>query len=194
MNKFLLASNNPHKVMEFKEILAPLGIEIVSPRDLNLNIEPEENGKTFRENSFIKAKAFHKASKLPTIADDSGLCIKALDGKPGIYSARFAEENGGYPNVFEVLNKALKDKSRAAKFHCCICFYNGNDPLYFEGDCFGYLLEKPVGAAGFGYDPIFHCLEGDIDFGTASEEAKNKYSHRGKAIEKFCSYLANDKR
>ena len=191
MLKFLLATNNVHKAQEFREILNPLGIEIVTPKDLGLNIDPEENGKTFRENSLIKAKAFFEASGLTTIADDSGLCIEALDGKPGIYSARFATENGGYPAVFEVLNKELEGKKRDAKFHCCICLYDGLKPLYFEGDCPGYLLDKPVGQCGFGYDPIFHCNEDNVDFGTAPEDVKNKYSHRSKALKQFVSYLNN---
>ncbi len=193
MNKFLLATNNGHKVQEFQEILNPMGIEIVTPKDLNLSIDPDETGKTFRANSLIKAKTFFEASGLPTIADDSGLCIEALNGRPGIYSARYATENGGYPAVYDVLNKELENKKRDAKFHCCICLYNGSEPLYFEGDCPGYLLDKPVGANGFGYDPIFHCNEGNIDFGTASEEMKNKYSHRSKALKSFVSYLNSHK-
>lgn len=191
MLKFLLATNNVHKAQEFRKILNPLGIEIVTPKDLGLSIDPEENGKTFRQNSLIKAKAFFEASGLTTIADDSGLCIEALNGKPGIYSARFATESGGYPAVFDVLNKELEGKKRDAKFHCCICLYDGSKPLYFEGDCPGYLLDKPVGQCGFGYDPIFHCNEGNVDFGTAPEDVKNKYSHRSKALKQFVSYLNN---
>ncbi len=192
MKKFLLASNNEHKIKEFKNILSPYGIEVITPKDLSIDLEPEENGKTFRENSLIKAKAFFELCHIPSIADDSGLCIKALNGEPGIYSARFAKEKGGYEATFAYLEKALENKSKEAKFHCCICLYDGNEPKYFEGDCLGYLLSKPVGKEGFGYDPIFHCLEGDLDFGTASEEEKNEYSHRSKALKKFREYLDNE--
>ncbi len=192
MKKFLLASNNEHKVKEFKEMLIPFNIEVITPKDLGIDLEPEENGKTFRENALIKAKAFYEICQIPTIADDSGLCIKALNGKPGIYSARFAKEKGGYESTFSYLSKELKNKSKEAKFHCCICLYDGKSPLYFEGDCPGYLLDKPVGDKGFGYDPIFHSLEGDIDFGTAKEEEKNEYSHRSKALKKFRDYLNDE--
>lgn len=192
MKKFLLASNNEHKAKEFKEMLIPFDIEVITPKNLGIDLEPEENGKTFRENALIKAKAFYEICHIPTIADDSGLCIKALDEKPGIYSARFAKENGGYESTFAYLSKALENKIKEAKFHCCICLYDGESIHYFEGDCLGYLLDKPVGEEGFGYDPIFHSLEGDLDFGTAKEEEKNKYSHRSKALKKFRDYLNNE--
>lgn len=194
MKQILLATNNAHKAKEFREILNPLGIDVVTPREMNLDIDPEENGTTFRDNSLIKAKAFFEATGLVSIADDSGLCVDALGGRPGIYSARYATENGGYPSVFNKLNEELGNRDRSAKFHCCICMYDGKDALYFEGDCPGYLLKEPVGENGFGYDPLFHSLEADRDFGTTPEEIKNKYSHRGKALAKFVEYLENSKR
>lgn len=193
MNKEIcLATNNKGKLAEYRKILAPMGFLIYSPADLNLDLDVEETGSTYRENSFLKAKAFAEIVPFPVISDDSGLEVEALNGFPGLYSARFASECGGYPNAYEELSRRLGGKPRNAHFHCCICYLANSTakPLYFEGDCPGYLLQKPHGDHGFGYDPIFHCNEANIDFGVADEQTKNAYSHRAKALQKLKMFFA----
>lgn len=191
MNKpLLLSTNNPGKLKEYRDILAPKGYLIYCPKDLAIEIEVEENGKTFRENSYLKAKAISEYVNIPVIADDSGLCIDALDDFPGLYSARYAASLGGYPAAYADLNEKLEGKSRLAHFHCCICLLEkGKKPLYFEGDCLGRILTEPRGNHGFGYDPIFFSDELGKAFGEASEEEKDAVSHRAKAIAKLSLYL-----
>lgn len=194
MNKeIVIASSNAGKIREYREILAPLGYVVYSSKNLNISVDPEETGKTYRENALIKAKAMRSLVKWPVIADDSGIEIESLDHFPGIYTARYASSCGGYPETFVDINKKLEGKeNRNAAYHCCICLLEHPDskPLFFEGICEGYLLKKPVGTGGFGYDPMFHSYEADVDFGTCSEETKNKFSHRYKALIKLATYLS----
>lgn len=191
MNKpLLLSTNNKGKLKEYRDILAPKGYLIYCPSDLGIKFEVEETGKTFRENSLLKAQALSEYVNIPVIADDSGLCIDALDDFPGLYSARYASSLGGYPAAYEDLNKKLQGKDRKAHFHCCICLLEkGEKPLYFEGDCLGEILSEPKGTNGFGYDPIFFSTELGKAFGEASEEEKDSISHRAKAIAKLALYL-----
>lgn len=191
MNKpLLLSTNNKGKLKEYRDILAPKGYLIYCPSDLGIKFEVEETGKTFRENSLLKAQALSEYVNIPVIADDSGLCIDALDDFPGLYSARYASSLGGYPAAYEDLNKKLQGKDRKAHFHCCICLLEkGKKPLYFEGDCLGEILSEPKGTNGFGYDPIFFSTELGKAFGEASEEEKDSISHRAKAIAKLALYL-----
>ncbi|MCR5348701.1 MAG: RdgB/HAM1 family non-canonical purine NTP pyrophosphatase [Bacilli bacterium] len=193
MNKQIcLATNNKGKLEEYRKILAPMGFVIYSPSDLNVDLDVEETGTTYRENSYLKAKAFCEIVPFPVLSDDSGLEIHAMNGAPGLYSARFAEERGGYPNAYKDIFTQLDGRDRSAHFHCCICYLENASakPLYFEGDCPGRILESPHGDHGFGYDPIFHCDEADVDFGVADPETKNAYSHRAKAIQKLKIFLA----
>lgn len=193
MNRpLLLSTDNKHKLEEFREILAPMGHIIYSPSDIGLShVEVIEDGKSFKENACKKAKAYSDLIDYPVIADDSGLCIDALDGFPGIYSARFASSCGGYPESYKEINAKLEGKDRKAHFHCCICLLEkGRKDLYFEGDCYGHLLQAPEGSEGFGYDPIFFSDELGQSFASAGEEAKNRVSHRKKAIAKLAVYLA----
>ena len=187
-----LATNNKGKLREYREILAPMGYVIYCPADLNIDFDVEETGTTYRENSYLKAKTLRSVVPFPVIADDSGLEVETLGGIPGLFSSRFAEEHGGYPGAYEALFKMLEGKDRSAHFHCCICLLEEPEskPLYFEGDCPGTILAAPSGSNGFGYDPIFHCAEADIDFGLADEKTKNAYSHRAKALQKLKIYLA----
>lgn len=187
-----LATNNKGKLAEYRRILAPMGFVIYSPADLNIDLDPEESGKDYYENSFLKAKAFSEVVPFPVLADDSGLEILALDHFPGLRSSRFAEECGGYPAAYEEIFKRLQGKDRSARFRCCICYLRNSNakPLYFEGFCPGTILEAPSGSNGFGYDPIFHSEEADIDFGLASPEIKNSVSHRAKAIQKLKLFFA----
>ena len=187
-----LATNNKGKLEEYRKILAPMGYVIYSPSDLNLDIDVEETGEDYRSNAYLKAKALAEVAPFPVISDDSGLEIHAMNNQPGLYSARFAKECGGYPKAFEKILSEVEGKDRYAQFRCCICYLSSKDakPLFFEGICPGHILNAPVGDHGFGYDPIFHCEEGDVDFGTADEKTKNTYSHRAKAIQKLKVFLA----
>lgn len=187
-----LATNNKGKLKEYREMLAPMGFTIYSPVDLNIDFDVEETGKDYRENSLLKARALRKLVPFPVIADDSGLEILALDCFPGLHSARFAESLGGYPAAYEEIFRRLEGKRREARFRCCICYLEeeGAKPMYFEGFCPGYILPAPHGNNGFGYDPIFHSEEADIDFGVASEETKNAVSHRAKALTKLKVFFA----
>ena len=188
-----LATNNKGKLREYREILAPMGFLIYCPSDLGITSDPEETAETYRENAYIKALALAKKVPFPVIADDSGLEIAALGNFPGLHSSRFAESCGGYREAYKEINRRLEGKDdRSAAFRCCICYLENPSakPLYFEGICPGYILPAPRGDHGFGYDPIFHCEEGDIDFGIADEETKNAYSHRNKAIAKLKIFLA----
>jgi XTP/dITP diphosphohydrolase len=197
MNKeIVLATHNANKVREYRELLAPLGYLIYSSKDLNITEEPVEDGKTYRENAYIKAKALRSLVKWPVISDDSGIEIKALgEHFPGIYSARYAEEIGqsDYSVVDRLVLEKMKDaKDRSAEYHCCICLLESleSKPLYFEGICQGHILKEVKGNHGFGYDPIFHYDEGNLDFGTCSEEEKNAVSHRARALAKLVVYLS----
>ncbi len=188
----VIATNNKGKMKEYREMLTPLGIRAHSLKELVITSDAIENGKTYEENSLIKAKDVASKTSFPVIADDSGIEIASLgEHFPGIYSARYAKANGGYPATFEKILEEIHGKDRSAEFHCCICFLLNRDakPIYFEGICKGHLLEKPVGIGGFGYDPLFHCDETNLDFGTCSQEEKDHSSHRYKALTKFVEYI-----
>ena len=190
--ELFLATNNAHKLEEYREILFPLGYLVYSPKDLNIDLDPDETGSSYRENAYLKAKAFAEVSPFPVIADDSGMEVHALNNEPGIQSARYAASLGGYPQAMEDINRRLEGKEdRSADFICCICYMKDKDakPLYFEGICPGYILEKPVGDHGFGYDPCFHASNCDQDFGTAPKNIKNTYSHRALALRKLKLFL-----
>ena len=181
--KFVIATHNKHKLQELQRILTPLGIEAVTA-DLS---EVEETGTTFAENACLKAKAACKATGLPAVAEDSGLEVDALDGRPGVYSARYAGEGATDAQRIEKLLGELSEvpaEKRGARFVSAICcvFPNG-DILRAEGDCPGSIAFVPAGEDGFGYDPIFLCGEKTFAQMTAAE--KDAVSHRGKALEKF---------
>ena len=197
MNKeIVLASHNLDKVREYRELLAPLGYVVYSSKDLNIDEEPLEDGATYAENAYIKAKALRAQVRWPVIADDSGIEIAALGPHfPGIKSARWAKEiaNGDYRIVDQKVIELLRNApDRSAAYHCCICLLENiaSKPLYFEGVCSGRILEEIKGTNGFGYDPIFHDDNENLDFGVCSEEEKNAVSHRAKALQKLVVYLA----
>lgn len=195
----VLASHNKGKLKEFEKILSPLGYEVRSVDSLGHAEEPNEDGKTYAENAYIKAKFYHDILGCSVISDDSGIEVDALgDHFPGIHSARWAdsimkEYGDGYVNVNKHLLKLLDgNPNRAARYVCSICLVDENgDPHHFEGVCEGKVLEEITGDHGFGYDPIFFCNECDGPFGLIPDEEKNKYSHRSKAIAKLVEYLSN---
>ena len=189
--KFLIASKNKKKLNEMQRILSPLGIEVVSESDSGYTFpEVEENGTTFAENAKIKALSAMKTTGLPAVADDSGLCIDALNGAPGIYSARFSGDHNDDANnqrVFDLLKDTPDDK-RTARFVCSICcvFPNG-DEIVANGVCEGKIGYTLIGENGFGYDPLF--MVGDKSFAQLSNEEKDKISHRGNAMREFTQKL-----
>lgn len=189
--KFVLASRNPHKLRELAAILAGLGVEVVSESDMGLEVEVEETGTTFAENAFLKASAVMEASGLPAIADDSGICCDALDGAPGVWSARYGGEgldDDGRTRL--LLNNLMGARTRAAHFACAVCCrFPGGDTLAAEGRCDGTIAYAPQGTGGFGYDPVFFDPELKKTFAQLSPEEKAARSHRGKALRAFAEEL-----
>lgn len=188
--EIILATNNAHKLKEVREILCPHGIIVYGLNDLNLHPEDvEENADTYFGNALIKAESVAKLTTMPIIADDSGLEIEAMNNKPGLYSARFANECGGHEKAFEVIFDKVKE-NRKARFVCDIVLLNVEDkPLLFEGITNGVIADKVYGQGGFGYDPIFVCEETGKTYAEMPQNEKNKFSHRGKALKKLLIYL-----
>ena len=190
--ELVLATSNKHKLNEVREILTPHKVIVYGLNDLNLQVrDVEENGQTYAENALIKAKAVQEVTKMPIIADDSGLEIMALDHRPGMHSARYASEMGGHDNAIKQILEDLEDKDdRSARFICDIVLLNmGDKPLIFEGVAEGTVGFEKQGEGGFGYDPIFISKETGTCFGTMSKEEKNTVSHRAKALKKLLTYL-----
>lgn len=178
--KLVMATNNANKLREAREILAPLGIELISQKEAGANIEPEENGTTFAENALIKARAVFAETGLPTIADDSGLCVDALDGRPGVYSARYAPKGEECAKLLEEM-KDIPDEKRGASFQCVIAYVDADTVFTVSGATIGGKIGyEERGTNGFGYDPVFMC--GDRTLAEMSAEEKNKISHRAVAL------------
>ena len=185
--KLVLASKNQKKLVEMNDILSHLGIEVCSEEEAGVDLEVEETGATFEENSLLKAKAVMEASGLPAIADDSGLCVECLNGAPGVYSARYGGEGLSDEERYRILLENMRGQmTRAAKFVSVItcCFPNG-DVLTARGECSGSIAYAPMGEGGFGYDPVFFVPELKKTFAQLSAGEKNAISHRGKALEAF---------
>lgn len=185
MNKLLIATNNQGKIAEFQELLAGSGIEFVTPAQINLQLEVEEDGSTYQENAAKKAVAFAQASGLISLADDSGLEVNALDGAPGLYSARYSPKPGAKDadrRAFLLAN--LKDKPRpwTAHFHATIAIaMPGGEIEFAEGNCYGEIIPEERGTGGFGYDPIFLLTDLGKTMAELGMEEKNKTSHRARA-------------
>ena len=198
MPKLLIATNNTHKLEEFKQIFANLPFEITYPIKEGLTLDPEETGTTFAENAIIKAKAFAQVSGLLTMSDDSGLEVDALNQEPGVYSARYGNtaKDDHARRCELILNKlaALKltDKERSARFRCVIAIVTPQGHVELaEGTVEGYITDKPLGKNGFGYDPIFFVPEFNQTTAQMSPETKNQTSHRGKAARASLPILEN---
>lgn len=188
----LIGTNNQGKLKEFKDALSSLSLQFTSPAEMNLQAEIAETGKTFTQNALLKAKAWAQIAKLPTLVDDSGLCVDALNGKPGIYSARFVPGNDQDRNA-EIL-KLLNDVpfiKRTAHYVCVIAFIDPVEKIEHlsEGFCEGHILKKAQGDGGFGYDPIFQPLGYNESFGKLPMKIKQKISHRAKALANLSSFL-----
>lgn len=195
-NRLVVASHNPGKVDEIAALLAPLAINTVSAGKLGLP-EPEESGETFAENAQIKAIAAAKASRLAALADDSGLEVAGLGGKPGIHSARWAGPHKDFATAMRLIEEqlqakgAIARKDRLARFVCALClaFPDGRTEV-FEGVVEGHLVWPPRGANGFGYDPVFVPAGHDHTFGEMDPARKHAMSHRAKAFAKLRHRLA----
>lgn len=189
--KFVLATQNPKKLSELQAILADLGVEVVSEASLGVKIEVEETGETFAENARLKAHAVMEATGLPAIADDSGLCVNALQGAPGVYSARYGGEGLDDKGRYTLLLNVLRGQTdRAAHFHTSVvCAFPNGDELTSEGDCHGTIAFAPMGEGGFGYDPVFFVPSLRKTFAMLTAEEKAAVSHRGNALRAFRTAL-----
>lgn len=192
--KIIFASHNKGKIAEIREILAPYRISVLSAEDVNLP-DIEETGTTFEENAYLKAAAAAKSNNIPCLADDSGLCVDAIGGKPGVYTARYAP-NRDFNKGMDKLLKEIEETNplnRAAHFSCVIvlAFPDGSYKS-FEGRVEGNIATKKSGTNGFGYDAIFIPTGYTRSFAELDGVEKNKISHRGRALQKFISYLTQN--
>ena len=187
--KVILASKNQHKLTELSAILSQLGFEIALESEYGLDIDVEETGTTFEENSFLKADAVMKASGLPVLADDSGLMVDALDGAPGVYSARYGHKASDKERTAYLLEnrKDVPEERRGAKFVCVItCLFPDGRKIVARGECPGVIARAPHGENGFGYDPVFYLPELGMTYAELPSEQKNAISHRARALQDFC--------
>ncbi len=188
--KIIAATKNKNKLREFGEILK--GFEIISQEDAGVDIDVEETGTTFEENSYLKAKAIYDITGITTIADDSGLCVDALGGEPGVYSARYGGEGYDDKGRVQLLLKNMKnvpDEERTARFVCVITLVGDEGVLTARGECEGRIDYEPKGENGFGYDPVFYVDRFEKTLAEVTPEEKNSISHRGKALKIFAEKL-----
>lgn len=188
MQKIVLATSNPHKVEEINAITKDLGIEFILPPE---GFDPVEDGETFEDNALIKAKEANRLTGMPALADDSGLCVDALNGLPGVFSARYAPTQ---KEKIEKLLYELKDVSeenRGAKFVCAMVLLDKSGKVLFSdrGECLGKIGFVPKGINGFGYDPVFVVDGGEFTMAELSDDDKNKISHRARALQKLIKFL-----
>ena len=192
--KIVLATHNHDKEIELQHSLQGLGVEICSLSEYPDIGDIEETGTTLLENSLLKAHTVHDRTGLPAIADDTGLEVDALDGAPGVYSARFAGADATYEDNLNKLLFSMEEVSeerRSARFRTVISFVDGNQELWTEGHIDGKIIDFPRGNAGFGYDPVFYIPQLEKTFAELSTEEKNKISHRGLALQKLRKILVN---
>jgi len=183
--KLLIATNNPGKLREYKELLAGLPLTLTTPAQEGVSIEVKETGNTFKENAIIKATAYARASGLVTLADDSGLEVDALGGEPGVRSARYAGEGASDEDRYRLLLSRLEGvpwEKRTARFRCVIAIATPTGEVYtVEGKCEGLIAMKPVGTHGFGYDPVFYLPRLGLTMAQVPLSVKNRLSHRAQA-------------
>ncbi len=186
----LLASANPHKIKELRQVLIPMGIELQSATDYPGAGEVIEDKPDLEGNALKKARFWYMKTGLPSLADDTGLEVDVLGGAPGVYSARYAGEDATYEDNVQKLLAELKEKeNRTAQFRTVAAYVTGKDEFLFEGICRGEIITEKRGDKGFGYDPIFVPEGYTKTFAELSAEEKNKISHRGRAVQKFISHI-----
>ena len=192
----VVATKNKNKVFEIARIFEPLGFTVMSQEDAGIDVDVEETGNTFAKNALIKARAVAMLCDDCVLADDSGLCVEALDGRPGVYSARYAGPGASDMEKIEKLLIEMQDKTnRKAKFVTNIAFiFPDGREIVTQGEVCGRILREPAGENGFGYDPVFFVPEKKKTFAQLTPEEKNAISHRGRALqlfrERLASYLA----
>ncbi len=190
----IFASGNVGKVSEMQQLLAPFGLQLKSLKDFGLS-GAEETATTFVENALIKARAAAHSAQLPAIADDSGLVVRALNGEPGVYSARYAGEDGNdAANNTKLLAKLSNQEDRRAYFFCCLVFLqhpNDPTPKIAFGRWHGEILQQPQGDGGFGYDPLFYVADQRVTAAEMNSTLKNQLSHRGQACQALLAQLQN---
>ena len=193
MKRIVLATKNKGKIKEMRELLAPMNIEVLSLADFSPVDDAEENGATFAENAMLKARYYFAHTGTPCLADDSGLEVDALGGRPGVYSARYSGEDAtdaaNNAKVLREMEGIEKDK-RTARFRCAMAFVGEGVELTTDGTCEGALLTEERGQGGFGYDPIFYVPKFDRTLAEMSSEEKNSISHRGAAVRKMADLIA----
>jgi XTP/dITP diphosphohydrolase len=192
LEAIVLATHNRGKLSEFQELLAPLDSQILSLRDVGIDHDVEESGNTFQENARIKALLYSRKTPFPVLADDSGLEVMALGGRPGVYSARYAGPDASDEDRNRKLLKELEcaGNNREARFYCALALAReGAMLMETEGECRGIITDAPRGTNGFGYDPVFLFPDLDKTFGEFSREEKNLYSHRSRAIRNLIALL-----
>ena len=187
-----LGTGNEHKVFEINTIVKSKGYKDISFVPVKGDFNPTEDGETFEENSLIKARAGAEISGTLTLADDSGLCIDALNGAPGLYSARYAGTQD--EKIARILKELDGVENRKAKFVCYMTLVDGSGKVVHKtcGECHGRIIKERKGVNGFGYDPIFLPDESDITMAEMSEDSKNEISHRGRALEKMLEYISQN--
>ena len=192
MDTIVLASRNEHKIIELRQTLEPLGIELKSALDFSNLKEVEEDKLTLEGNAIKKAQYVYEETGLPALADDTGLEVDALDGRPGVFSARYAGEEATYEdNVQKLLAElaGVEPKDRKAQFRTVAALVSDEGTHTFEGVCHGEILTEKRGAKGFGYDPVFQPEDYKETFAEMDPETKNKISHRGRAIQQLLDWL-----
>jgi XTP/dITP diphosphohydrolase len=191
-NKIAFASGSAHKLKEIRSILEPLGFQVISPKDLGISFSPDETEPTFIGNSYIKSRELFRLTGLPSFADDSGICVDVLGGKPGVYSARYGNADlTDKERALLLLKEVGQSKNRKANYTCVITYVNGNVENSFEGQVFGEIAHDydEISKFGFGYDPIFIYPPFKKRFSEVLESEKNLVSHRGIAMNLFVKWL-----
>ena len=189
----LLATSNPHKVAELRRLLVEVPFRVVTPRDLGLALEVEEDGATFRDNAIKKARAFAEASGVLSLADDSGIEVEALDGRPGVRSARYGGSKATDEGRVRLLLQELREvpwEQRACRYVAVVAVARpGGEADVFEGTCSGMVAREPAGTGGFGYDPIFYVPDHGLTVAQMPPETKDRISHRGHAVRQAAEAL-----
>jgi XTP/dITP diphosphohydrolase len=192
MTEFVLATKNPNKTAEFREMLLPLGFKVLNAIDFPELPDVVEDGETLEENALKKARTIAQLTGKAALADDTGLLVNALNGAPGVYSARYAGEKASYQDNVKKLISELSKKGNfpfTAHFETILALVDGTQEFLFKGICKGKIIGEQRGEKGFGYDPVFMPDEFELTFAELTSEQKNAISHRGKALRKFFSWL-----